>query len=61
MVVLGVEVVLGLGEMFEGDFADTCAEKYPLKLTGAEWSVKRAQPPETRPHLREQNYRNYYS
>ena len=25
----------GLGEMFEGDFADTSAEKFPLVLMGA--------------------------
>ena len=24
----------GLGEMFEVDFADTCTEKFPLKLMG---------------------------
>ena len=24
----------GLGEMFEGDSADTCAEKFPLMLMG---------------------------
>ena len=24
----------GLGEMFEGDSADTCAEKFPLALMG---------------------------
>ena len=24
----------GLGEMFEGDFADMCAEKFPLVLMG---------------------------
>ena len=23
-----------LGEMFEGDFADTCVEKFPLMLMG---------------------------
>ena len=24
----------GLGEMFEGDFADTCADKFPLAMMG---------------------------
>ena len=24
----------GLGEMFEGDFGDMCAEKFPLMLMG---------------------------
>ena len=26
----------GLGEMFAGDFADMCADKFPLMLIGAE-------------------------
>ena len=33
----------GLGEMFEGDSADTCAGKFPLVSMGAEWRVSRAQ------------------
>ena len=26
----------GLGEMFEGDYADTCGGKFPLKLMGGQ-------------------------
>ena len=33
----------GLGEMFEGDSADTCAGKFPLTSMGAERRVSRAQ------------------
>ena len=33
----------GLGEMFEGDSADTCAVKFPLTSMGAERRVSRAQ------------------
>ena len=33
----------GLGEMFEGDYADMCADKFPLVSMGAEQGVKRAQ------------------
>ena len=32
----------GLGEMFEGDSADTCGGKFPLMLMGDERTVKRA-------------------
>ena len=39
----------GLGEMFEGDFADTCANKFPLVLMGAEQRVERAQTQERGP------------
>ena len=31
------------GEVFEGNYADTCAEKFPPMLMGDEQSVKRAQ------------------
>ena len=43
----------GLGEMFEGDSADTCAGKFPLTLMGAERRVSRAQTRERGPHRRE--------
>ena len=33
----------GLGEMFEGDSADTCAGKYPLTSMGSERRVSHAQ------------------
>ena len=33
----------GLGEMFEGDSADMCTEKFPLTSIGAERRVWRAQ------------------
>ena len=39
----------GLGEMFEGDSADTCAGKFPLVLMGSEWRVQRAQTRERGP------------
>ena len=39
----------GLGEMFEGDFADTCAEKFPLVSMGAELRVNHAQTRERGP------------
>ena len=38
-----------LWEMFEGDCADTFAEKFPLVSMGAEWRVKRAQTRERGP------------
>ena len=43
----------GLGEMFEGDSADTCAGKFPLMSMGAEWRVSRAQTRERGPHRRD--------
>ena len=39
----------GLGEMFEGDSADTCAGKFPLMSMGAERRVSRAQTRERGP------------
>ena len=39
----------GLGEMFEGDSADTCAGKFPLVLMGGEQRVSRAQTRERGP------------
>ena len=39
----------GLGEMFEGDSADMCAEKFPLVWMGAERRVSRAQNQERGP------------
>ena len=33
----------GLGEMFEGDFADMCVEKLPLMLMGGEQMVLHAE------------------
>ena len=39
----------GLGEMFEGDSADTCAEKFPLVSMGDEQRVSRAQTQELGP------------
>ena len=46
----------GLGEMFEGDSADTCAGKFPLTSMGAERWVSRAQTRERGPHRREQKF-----
>ena len=43
----------GLGEMFEGDSADTCAGKFPLMSMGAKRRVSRAQTRERGPHRRE--------
>ena len=39
----------GLGEKFKGDFADTCADKFPLVWIGAERRVSRAQTRERGP------------
>ena len=39
----------GLGEMFEGDSADTCAGKFRLVLMGAERRVSRSQTRERGP------------
>ena len=30
----------GLGQMFEGDFADTCANKFPIALIGGKWTLQ---------------------
>ena len=49
----------GLGEMFEGDSADTCAGKFPLTLMGAERRVSRAQTRERGPHRREWKFWSY--
>ena len=43
----------GLGEMFQGDYADMCAGKFPLLSMGAEQRVSRAQTRERGPHRRE--------
>ena len=43
----------GLGEMFEGDSADTCARKFPLMLMGDERTVQRAKTVSEDPHRRE--------
>ena len=58
----------GLGEMFEGDSADTCARKFPLMLMGDERTVQRAQTVSEDPHRRERNclmfafrLKNYHS
>ena len=39
----------GLGEMFEGDSADTCTGKFPLTSLGSERRVSRAQTRERGP------------
>ena len=39
----------GLGEMFEGDSADTCAGKFPLVSMGGKRRVSRAQTREREP------------
>ena len=44
-----------LGDMVEGDFADTCADKFLLTSMGAERRVSRAQTRERGPHRRERN------
>ena len=46
----------GLGEMFEGDSADTCAGKFPLTSMGAERRVSRGQTRERGPHRHEQKF-----
>ena len=46
--------VYRLGEMFEGNFADTCSEKISLMLMGDEKTVKRAQTVSEDPHQHEQ-------
>ena len=46
----------GLGEMFEGDSADTCAGKFPLVSMGGERTVKRAQTGSEDPHRRERKF-----
>ena len=43
----------GLGEMFEGDSADTCTGKFSLTSMGAERRVSRAQTRERGSHRRE--------
>ena len=45
----------GLGEMFEGDSADTCAGKFLLTSMGAERRILRAQTRERGPYRREWN------
>ena len=47
----------GLGEMFEGDSADTCAGKFPLMSMGAECRVSRAQTRERGPHWRDWKFK----
>ena len=49
----------GLGEMFEGDSADTCARKFSLTSMGAKWRVSHAQTRERGPHPRERNFVGY--
>ena len=44
---------VGLGEMFEGYSADTCAGKFPLMSMGGRAIVKRAQMSSEGPHRRE--------
>ena len=39
----------GLGEVFEGDYADMCAGKFPLVSMGAERRVSRVQTRERGP------------
>ena len=46
----------GLGEMFEGDSADTCVRKFPLVSMGDERTVKRAQTVSEDPHQRERKF-----
>ena len=46
----------GLGEMFEGDSADTCARKFPLMLMGDKRTVKRVQMGSEDPHRRERKF-----
>jgi hypothetical protein len=46
----------GLGEMFEGDSADTCAEFFLLMSMGAKRRVSRAQTRERGPHRRERKF-----
>ena len=51
----------GLGEMFGGDSADTCAGKFPLMLMGDERTVKRAQTVSEDPHRRERKFLRFNS
>ena len=46
----------GLGEMFEGDFGNMCANKFSW---GDERSIKHAQPVSEDPHRRERNFENH--
>ena len=46
----------GLGEMFEGDSADTCAGKFPFTSMGADWRISHAQTRERGPHRRERKF-----
>ena len=46
----------GLGEMFEGDSAETCAGKFSLMSMVAERRVSRAQTRERGPHRRERKF-----
>ena len=48
----------GLGEMFGGDSADMCNEKFPLMLIGDERMVKRAQKVSEDPHRSERKLDN---
>ena len=43
----------GLGEMFGGDSADTCAGKFPLMLMGDKRTVKHVQTVSEDPHRRD--------
>ena len=49
----------GLGEMFEGDSADTCGEKFPLTSMGGPSCGSRVlRPGSEDPHRRERNFLN---
>ena len=49
----------GLGEMFEGDSADTCARLFPFMSVGGERRVLRAQTREQGPHWHERKFSIY--
>ena len=46
----------GLGEMFEGDSADTCAKKIPLMLMGGRANGPACADGERGPHRRERKF-----
>ena len=51
----------GLGEMFEGDSADTCAGKFPLVSMGGRADRQACADGERGPHRRERKFVRYFS
>ena len=56
-----INIRRGLGEMFEGYYADTCGEKFPLMSMGAERSVPLCGHGSEDPHRRQRNIPYFFS